>query len=526
MAGPNVDFRISGDEKLFKRALQRSEKEVDKLKGKLKEAGKAGKDSSKQIDEGFGRLKSTIAIVSGAAGVGMLVASFRGLARLAGEVHQEIKGVMTEIKASENVLKNLWQVSETREAYKQATGAQKLIMAREGMTRQESADLYFTLKSLEDLEALPAVATTKRFMDPDVAAKFVATLRAPAAWGKGVGTPEQTIAVLQKAAEKSAFTATQTAEWFPRTVASAKQLGVRPAEVLGVGAAISPLAVRPEMLATQMNRLMETMWKEGYGTEGEGILAGFARWRTEDLEGYLEAKKGNVRFAKAAGALEGAMEEAAEKTAAIESQFTTAAAYYEKTNVPPTLSAIQQSRVAKAQRDIALEPLAMQQMELETAIDRMTAFAAFTGKPLVVEKGWEKLLGKGAEFGLVEQATELAHQRYIDALQEEYPKLYERLIRPAFPAGRLVERDPLGILPVAQMAGRFGPARVSPWANVPQEMSEAQLAAIAAAAAIVAERVISERAGIDAAETKNAVRDGVREGMGNTTLSNPGQEPP
>ena len=43
MAGPNVDFRITGDDKLLKRALERSEREVDKLKGKLRETGRTSK---------------------------------------------------------------------------------------------------------------------------------------------------------------------------------------------------------------------------------------------------------------------------------------------------------------------------------------------------------------------------------------------------------------------------------------------------------------------------------------------------
>ena len=45
MAGPNVDFRITGDDKLLRRALLRSEKEVDRLKEKLRDAGRTSKST-------------------------------------------------------------------------------------------------------------------------------------------------------------------------------------------------------------------------------------------------------------------------------------------------------------------------------------------------------------------------------------------------------------------------------------------------------------------------------------------------
>jgi len=536
MAGPNVDFRITGDEKLLQRALARSEREVDKLKGKLRGVGAAGKTTGGELNHTFGpSFKQLMGLAAGAGGVGLVITALRSVVGLAQEVKQEIKEALSQFQQIETPAKYLWQISESKRHYRQMSGGARLAMAREGMGFEESAGLRFILRSLGAEEGLDAVIKTARFMQPDVAADFYARLTAPAAFGKA-WSPEQVLSGLVKGAEISAFNVGQTAGWVPRTIAGMRQLGATPAEILGVGATISPLTANPEMLATQMDRLAAVMDKEGYG--GGGILAGLARWRKEDPESYEVAKQANIRFKRAALALEPpeAVSQAMMNTALIEQQMQVPTAYEAKIRTPPELTQLQRMRVGKLQKEIALEDLGAKQGELELTIDRAKALAAYAGTSLTMEKGWEKALQAGATIGQVSKATELAQERYLENVYKAYPDLFREYAAGVFPSPTF-DRYGYRKLPPArtrkeEFLRSMGTKPGYEWAPMPSIdlpgpiTTEEQQGVLSALANAIAAQNIGERFELDAQTIKDAVRDGVREGFQSPALGKPDQEPP
>lgn len=74
----DVKWRATGDTKHLQRALVRSENEVDKLKGKLREVGRAGKASGSQMQTGFAKAASSIKnMAMGFLGAGGVLAGIR-----------------------------------------------------------------------------------------------------------------------------------------------------------------------------------------------------------------------------------------------------------------------------------------------------------------------------------------------------------------------------------------------------------------------------------------------------------------
>jgi hypothetical protein len=443
----DVVVRMSGDEARLWRAQQKVidqavkyEQSVRKAGQAAGEAGRRGQQAARQATTGWktDMLRRFAGTLSGVVGGLSVASAFRTVINLAREAHAEIEEVATSLQDAHDGVKRIWQVSESQEVYRGLTTKYKLAMAKEGMSREEAQNLAFTLKSFQEMEALPAVAKASRFMQSDTAAEFIARLRAPTAWGKGVASPDQALAGLVAGAFKSGFDVNVTAEWFARTASAFKAMGATPEEVLGVGAAISPAFTQGTLHATAMRRMEATLskWRAGAIEEGDikpeqakGLIGTFQAMRTLDPEAYQAALRENVRFKAAATALQGAIPRAKAMTAEIGEQFRTGAMYREKVRTPPDLSLLQELKISEMQKELVLEPLAMKQNRLETTINQAKTLAAMTGRSYTGEKAWEKLLKAGAAYADIDPTQRLATQHLVDMIQEEKPYTFKQKIQ-------------------------------------------------------------------------------------------------
>jgi hypothetical protein len=334
-------------------------------------------------------------------------------------------------------------------------------------------------------------------MDSAVAARFFTTVSAPTAYGKDYfgATPEERVGRIQSGllagAGASKFATAETAQWAGRvTPTLQKSLGARPEEILGVGAALSVPAGTPDVLQTYMFALekevgkfrIEQLEKKEIapGEAKSGLIAGFKALQA-DSEAYADALK-EMRFKRAALALEGAVDQAAANTEEIGEAFASTALFQAKlAESPLEINRLQAAQIAKAQKEAAWEKTAQRQIELETAISQNKALAGFTGKPLTVEKGWEKALEAGATYGAVDQSTKAATGRLLDRMEKEYPDIFREYILGKTHQIRR-ERVDTGSLQGPRSRGVLAP--------IPGITAEQRQAAVEAAMAEITERNI------------------------------------
>jgi len=373
-----------------------------------------------------------------AAGVAGINKAVRTLVSFATDAHEEIKGMADELMNAHGAGKKLWQISETKETYESLTAKSKLAMATEGLSREQAMQLAFDLKSGRAMEALPTIARANRFVDASTAGKFYTSMTGETGFGK-FASPEQVMSGLVAGADTSAMNADQTAQWAGRA-AKFYRGGSTPAEMLAIGSAIASPSDDPGTLATSMKSLAVGLQKYRAGkiegatpTKGAGkdLLSLFADFRKQDAA-YRQFKMSNQEFAAAANALEGGYATAVANRGKIGQAFQSGKIFEAKTNLPVDLNRQQRHAVAEMQKTVALDRLAGKQLELETAKNRLTAVAGFTGTPIAVEKGWEKMLDKGATFAGASAATESANQRLVDQIRSQRPGLYKRQIQPYF----------------------------------------------------------------------------------------------
>ncbi len=419
-----------------------------KLAGdKLREAGRAGKKAGTTAGKAFnpGILKKYAGLLAGGTGILSIAGAFAAVIKCARAAQEEIKGVAAQLRETYDGMKELWQVSESKEVYRSISARTKLAAAQEGIDQPTVQKLAFNLKSLSRLEALPAIIKSARFMDPAIAAKFYTTLSSSTTWGREIGTPGQVLSGLVAGAGKSAFATGETAQWAGRVAPTMKNLGATPAEILGVGAAISTPAQKPEILGTymfalekQLSNYIQKLTDEGLEAP-KGIIPTF-----EALMADPEARRramGELRFKRAAIALEKALPEAKRYTEEIAVAFGSEEEFKRKIDVPRELSIQQRTRIAEMQKQVGLEELAIKQTELNTAIERNKALAGFARKSITIESAWESALQTGATFGMVENATRAARQRYVENMHRWFPKVYEKHIADVVPK-KLVKPAP------------------------------------------------------------------------------------
>jgi len=429
-------------------------------------AGRQGRKAAEDAATGWDTrvLQKFAGVLAGAAG-GLSVAGALGaVMRSAAEARQEVLQLTDDLKGTYEGVKRLWQVSESAEAFEALRARFKLAMATEGIDRSAAQALVFTLKSFGELEALPEVAKTERYMRSDVAADYLARLRATTGWGKGIATPAQAFAGLGMGAFKSGFDVDVTADWFARTASTFSSMGATPWEVLGTGAALSTAYTTGEEHATAMKRMAQSMklWRKEAMAEGtveempQGFLDTFKTMLRVDPEAFEELVK-NARLEPIAEALKkgSTFQRAEQLTEEIHQQFETGAFHQQKIaqTRPPTLTDFQQQRIAELQKELAKEPQARKELQTQTLFDWTAALDAARGgtgdwtAALDAARGgtgtgqtlWEWKentriwLGEyltGGRTDAREATTRAATKAIIEGIREGYPEVYKEYIAP------------------------------------------------------------------------------------------------
>jgi hypothetical protein len=512
---------MSGKEARLWRAQQKIISQQVKMEQGYRKTGQAAGESGRRAAAGNNQatqaanraVRSLVGVAAGYMGVSRAIGFIVGSAR---DAQAEVKEIAAGLAETYEGAKRLWQLSDSRERYEELGAKHKLAMAKEGIAKAPAQQLAFTALSLGEEEALPQIARTARYTDPEAMADYLGRVRSTTAWGKDVGTPEQSFAALAKGAEKSGHNIEQTSEWVAYTAAGFSSMGATLEEVLGVGAAVSPSYVSVSRQATAMRKLQATLtaWREKaidarriMPEDAQGLIGTFEAFREKDPKQYKEQVLGEIRFAEIARAFEkpGTLKRAKELEAEIGKELQTGAAYYQKIgDRPPELTRQQDREVAQFQKELALEPLADKQRELETVLDQIKAVAAYADKPITVEVMWEKAMETGATMGMVEAATEASRQRLVDSIQTGFPETFKKYLVPELPAlyesGRKPYRSSFG-----GIGGGFstiGPSdkelernRLS--RDVPREITRTQREALADATFAISRKKIVERAGVD-----------------------------
>lgn len=149
MAEPNVDFRMSGDEKLLVRALTRSEKEVDKLKRKLGEVGRAGKQAGGAISKGFSTnpLKSFATALMGTGGVYMALRAITAELKQVFELQEKAATAQITLSGARSTLLRNLPMATRAEKAEMITSAG--VIARETLVPEK----YITIALAEAVSA-------------------------------------------------------------------------------------------------------------------------------------------------------------------------------------------------------------------------------------------------------------------------------------------------------------------------------------------------------------------------------------
>jgi len=517
-----VVIEMSGKEAALVRSLQKVVQAQVAAELGFKKVGHASDSAHNKTQEGAKKthhqmtgLHGMIMQVGAAFGAWKLAEGvFSTLTSLAREAQQEVKEIAKGMEESYEGAKRLWQLAENQEAWATLSEQQKMAMRKGGIPRQQAGELVFSLYSFQQLEALPQVIEAAKFMKPEVAAEYISRLRAPTAWGKDIATPEQGLAGLTRGALRSGFDINVTADWFAETAAAFSRMGATPWEVLGVGAATSTAFPSGELQSTAMRRLEATLgqWRERALYEGtikpeqvQGLIGTFKAFKELAPEEYMEAMLSNVRYKAIASALEKpeTLLLAEKLSEEIKQAFETGADYWQKVgDRPRPLERIHQLETARRAKELAIGPLAEQQIELETAIELLKAIYPATGKPLTIAKGWEKGLETGAMLGGVKGMTKHAYQKLIDTMAQEFPEIFKREIFPAF--GPKMIQESIGAPMGAPGAMAIGHITLHPFLReIPKEMSDEQREAIFRAVDSMTEQMLGERSMLSPGQFRN-----------------------
>jgi len=285
MAKSSVTMELAGDAKGIVRALARSEKEVDKLKGKLKEAGGASAQAGKAGQTAFGGnalagiKRYAAGFISVGAAIGVATKALRSF-------HEERMTAMERITAAEGALKSLIQISggDPKRFEQYIRTAQAL--TAQGVEPGAAYQAVFTGYSLGfGQEAIQQAGTMKAFtrgIEPLLQA--VGGVRAafgPAALGGGL---ESGINALLAGAEKTKVNLEQLSEQILIPAQPVVKLGGTAVETIAAVATIVKGLPSPERAATAVARAADIMAREDRGLKGRGLLGAIrhARGLSED----------------------------------------------------------------------------------------------------------------------------------------------------------------------------------------------------------------------------------------------------
>lgn len=510
------------------RDLERAYARLEAQNTKLLEQNRRLAQSARQNQDANEKAFDPAIVTAYESGIRLIGRAYQTLTQYATQAAEEARSVAQALLETVEGQKRLWQVAESREVYEGLSAQVKTAMATEGMTRQQAQDLAFNLKSLNRMEALPTIAQSARFMDPAVSAGYYTTLSADVNWGRGAGTPQQLLSGLIAGAGASKYNTAETADWMTRAAPTLKNIGATPAEIMGVGAAMSPATANSQTLATYMMSLEKgvSKWKATAGDEwaeyqglkepkkrekfleeramteeelrsragraagATGLIAGFEAMRT-DAGAYEDTKTKETEFKRAALALEGALELAKQNTATIEAAFKSDALFRQKTEeLPGDIRARSRAAKGASLRELSLEELAGQQELYKYASDAAVAARVASGKSHARALLKEDLVGKAADLGAVQFATEKMFEDFAANLPKD---IFEETM-----AGQFQRRE--RTIPASPMLPELHEVTV----DIPRQLNPAQLDALEAAADALARR-IAERA------QKNTVPAGSRQ---------------
>lgn len=271
MAKGNVHLEFTGDAYRFEKALAQSNAQIEKLKARLNETGRAGQRSSSQLEVGTKQADKAVAgmvtrYLSLAGAIGTVTTAMRAM-------HAERERGADLLSESARAYTPLAQLADSPAHYAHLIREAEKSREEMGMSAGQAASLQSALTSMGIDEHRPMFAKLHGVTDP-AALAFGAQTVIEAMGREEVGTPIQAANKLFMASKISKTTVDQFA---PAATIAAKPFGEIKATDEELLASISVMAKAlksADEAGTQLGALADVIHLQGRG--GKGFWEGFA----------------------------------------------------------------------------------------------------------------------------------------------------------------------------------------------------------------------------------------------------------
>jgi len=259
---------MTGDAGKLVRALTRSEQEVDKLKGKLREIGQAGKKAGEQTEGAFGgkALGSLKTYVSGLLGIAAAVGTVRKALMDIRQMSQEAGARITDDISGRRALA---QIATTRKEYLSLIATAERIRQQPGMPAGEAYGVTFAAGSAGPrfLQNIDMYAQLREIAFAPQAAiqsaqKLQAAFGGTGAGAAGAGTGRAVVNKILAAAGPSPVMAQEIAEAAAIAAPSFAGIGGGDEELLATLAVMAEPFKTPEAAAQRIKSVSDQLLKK------------------------------------------------------------------------------------------------------------------------------------------------------------------------------------------------------------------------------------------------------------------------
>jgi hypothetical protein len=392
-----IAVEMTGEEAQLIKSLGRTIREQERLIKSLRDVGKTSRDS-------FGS-RALAELRDFAGGIVGIAAALGTAHRVLSAVAAQADKLGESLRAQEDGLKRLSQVSGSKEEYMLLETLAKKIAVGEGLKGgvNAAANFVFQAKSQGLMGDLGFLAKTGRFADPEVLTTAVGKFKS--AFGEQeAGSAEQLVSKFITAASASDVTVDDIARTAVVAAQGARRVGSGDEELLAVLSALSPAFKSPQTAADRI-RALTTVLAKGAETgkrvrdpvtrqmvaqkvsyDQEGIVAGMQRYAAERPLQWKEALAGNQEAAEAVGAILGNLPKIQQRRSEIEGAQQTLAPLQQQFSVTDDPAGImfrlRQERRQKNAAEITGEPVGAQAIDYETALAQFRELNYRTGHPI------------------------------------------------------------------------------------------------------------------------------------------------
>lgn len=310
----SVKFVVTGDVSHVEKGFHKLQREVVKLKEKLKESGKSGKTGAETAGKGFDKLGDSITkafdpkrlagMLTGLAGVHKIIGTIKtGLAELERRRAEAAAAIIqTEMPAAK-----LAQLAKTPAEFREILDTAKEFYRLGGAkTREEAYATIFQLKSADALKEMPFFAQLKGVV-PEIPETAGVAAKIQAAFGKKeAGSLEEIVGKgIEAARTVTDVGVTQILQAVIKTAKLAQQQGITDEQAMAAISIVAKEAESADIAGTQVRAMLDVFGiKRGFkGLDLEEMVKKVSEMEMEspELKKWFGRKEARMGFLALAG---------------------------------------------------------------------------------------------------------------------------------------------------------------------------------------------------------------------------------